>query len=320
MGIFSFSFSAMHCIRVMVSAGALVSVPTLALSSAAMAEPAALVKGPVAVITVSDIEADARQRIPVEMRANVLSSPQAVQQIAGNLYVRRVMAQKAQSLKLDAGETVQAALRLARDKVLSDAYLAFIDESNAVPQAAAEAQARSVYRAKPERFEEPEQVKVRHILLEGNTPEVQKKAHALLEQLRGGADFAQLAKENSADKGSAAKGGELGFFARGRMAPEFEEAAFELKKTGELSGVVATQFGLHILQLQERRAAGRLMPFEEVKGALVQEIRDKVSNQARVTEADSIRAEAQPQIDAIEAFSSNHANAGSAAVAPKTAP
>lgn len=320
MRIFLLPFSAVRCTRGVVSAWALASVATLAVPGAAMAEPVALVRGPVAVITTSDIEADAQQRIPAEMRASVLARPEAVQQMAGNLYVRRAMAEKARALKLDAGETVQAALHLARDKVLSDAYLAYIDAAHTVPQAAAQAQALSVYRARPERFKELEQVKVRHILLQGNTPETQKKAQALLEQLRGGADFAQLAKENSADKGSAVKGGELGFFTRGRMAPEFEEAAFELKKTGELSGVVATQFGLHILQLQERQAAGRLLPFEEVKAGLVQEIRDKVLNQARVTEADSIRAEAQPQTAAIEAFASSHAGTGSAAMAPKAAP
>lgn len=320
MRIFSLSSLGVRCTRSAVSAWSLVSVATLALPGVAMAEPVALVQGPAAVITTADIEADVQQRIPAEVRASVLSRPQSVQQIAGNLYVRRAMAEKAHSLKLDTGEAVQTALRLARDKVLSDVYLASIDEAHAVPQAAAEAQARSVYRAKPERFKEPEQVQVRHILLEGNTPEVQKRAQALLQELRNGADFAQLAKENSADQGSAAKGGELGFFARGRMAPEFEKAAFELNTAGELSSVVETQFGLHILQLQERRAAGRLTPFEEVKNALVQEIRDSVTNQARVKEADAIRAQAQPQTAAIEAFSSVYADADRAATAPKSNP
>lgn len=317
MGFFNLSSSAVPTKQAVMPAWVWASVVATAVSGTAMAEPVALMQGPAVSITTSDVEADAQQRIPTEMRANVLARAQTVQQIAGNLYVRRAMAEKAQALKLDGVEAVQTALRLAQDKVMSDAYLTYIDQTHAVPQAAAEAQARSIYRAKPERFKEPEQVKVRHILLQGKTPEAQAKAQALLEQLRDGADFAKLAKENSADKSSAVKGGELGFFPRGRMAPEFEEAAFELKKIGELSSVVNTEFGLHILQLQDRREAGRLMPFEEVKDALVQEIRDRVTAQARVTEADSIRAEAQPQMAAIEAFSNRHAEASNAAMTSK---
>ena len=89
------------------------------------------------------------------------------------------------------------------------------------------------------------------------------------------------------------------------MVPEFESAAFALKKAGDLSDIVPTQFGLHILQLQDRRPAG-VQPFEEVKGTLMQEVRAKVAQDARVAEAQAISAQAQPQAAAIEAFANGY--------------
>ncbi|HTK05384.1 MAG TPA: peptidylprolyl isomerase [Candidatus Eisenbacteria bacterium] len=82
------------------------------------------------------------------------------------------------------------------------------------------------------------------------TAAAEKKANDLLEQLKGGADFAELAKANSADPGSAQQGGDLGWFNKGMMVPEFEEAAFALKP-GETSDVIKTQFGYHIIRTEE---------------------------------------------------------------------
>lgn len=270
----------------------------------ALAADPVLIQGPQVAITVEDIRADSL-RMPEEMRPNVLKRPQTVQQIGSNLYVRRVMADKAQELKLDQDVEVQAALRIARDKVLSDAYLLHLDKANAVSSDAALAQARAMYQAKPELYKVDEQVRVRHILIEGKDEKAQAKAQEVLKALRSGGDFAELAKQHSIDKGTADKGGDLGFFARGRMVPEFESAAFALKNKGDVSDIVATQFGLHILQLQDRRPAG-LQPFEEVRDTLMQEVRAKIAQDARVAEAQKIGAQALPQTAAIEAFSNSY--------------
>jgi peptidyl-prolyl cis-trans isomerase C len=92
--------------------------------------------------------------------------------------------------------------------------------------------------------------------------DAKKTAEDLLKQIKGGADFADLAKKNSSCP-SAAKGGDLDWFGKGRMVPEFDKAAFAMK-VGEVSDIVETQFGYHIIKLTARRAAGT-MSFEDAK-------------------------------------------------------
>lgn len=97
------------------------------------------------------------------------------------------------------------------------------------------------FKENKETFGTPEQVEARHILVEDEA-----LANDLYKQLKDGADFAELAKEHSTD-GSAAMGGDLGFFPRGQMVPEFDEKSFEME-VGEISGPVKSQFGYHIIE------------------------------------------------------------------------
>lgn len=283
------------------------AVAALVFCASAYAADPVLFEGKKIAITAADVQADSL-RMPPEMRPLVLSRPETVTQLASNLFARRALAERAESEGLAKDPAVAAALRIARDKVLSDAMLEKIDKIHAPSDVVLETMARDAYRAKPERFQLPEQFKVRHILIAEKTPESRAKAEKVLEDLRAGADFAKLAKELSADKGSADKGGELGAFAKGRMVPEFEAAAFALDKPGALSGVVETQFGYHVLQLQERIPAG-VKQFAEVRDELVKEARTKFTQDARVAEAESFQREAKPNKEAIEAFSAKYKKA-----------
>jgi peptidyl-prolyl cis-trans isomerase C len=102
-----------------------------------------------------------------------------------------------------------------------------------------------------------EEVHARHILVE-----TEDEAKAIAEQLKGGADFAELAKEKSKDPG-AADGGDLGYFVKGQMVPEFSEVAFKMYP-GQVSNPVKTQFGWHIIKVEDKRT--RAMPeFDKVK-------------------------------------------------------
>lgn len=235
-------------------------------------------------------------------RNSQYANPGVVRQTAANMLVRRALAQAAVDEGLDKDPAVQAALAQARDRVLSDAKLAKFDEAHRPSPAQVESYARSVYLAKPERLQSPEQIRARHLLVSKNTPDAKLKAEELLKQLQGGADFAALAKEKSDDTGSGARGGDLGLFARGRMVPAFEDAAFALQKPGELSGVVETQFGYHIIQLVERKPAGQ-RSFDDVKEVLMRETEAALINDARIKENERLLQKAQFDDAAIEAFS-----------------
>jgi peptidyl-prolyl cis-trans isomerase C len=128
-------------------------------------------------------------------------------------------------------------------------------------------EAKDFYEKNPDRFKQDESVRASHILIrvdEKADAATRKKARAeidaVLKQAKAGADFAKLAQEHSQD-GSAAQGGDLNYFAKGQMVPAFDKVAFELKP-GQLSGVVTTQFGYHIIKVVDRKP-GRVVPFDE---------------------------------------------------------
>jgi peptidyl-prolyl cis-trans isomerase C len=138
-----------------------------------------------------------------------------------------------------------------------------------------DAEVGAFYQQNLERFKQGDTVHASHILIglpQGATPaqkqEARVKAQAILKRVRGGDDFATVAKAQSQDPGSAPNGGDLGFFPKGQMTPAFEEAAFKLKP-GAVSNLVETPFGFHIIKVQEKRGP-RTAPLEEV-GAQIKE-------------------------------------------------
>lgn len=157
-----------------------------------------------------------------------------------------------------------------------------------------EADLKKAYAENQERFRTPERVKASHILLmtkdkpASEVPAIQKKLEDILKQVRGGANFAELAKKNSEDPGSAVKGGDLGWVTRGQMVPEFEKATFEAKK-GEVTNLVKTVYGFHIIKIEEHEQA-RLRPFEEVKTELAAELGKAQVNDKLQRAADDIRS------------------------------
>ena len=133
--------------------------------------------------------------------------------------------------------------------------------------AVTDAEEQSFYNAHLADYKLDEQVKVRHILIKVASPAddaaAKAKAQGILDQLHKGGNFAELASKNSDDPGSKAQGGELGFIKRGVTVPAFEQAAFSLSP-GQTSDLVKTQFGYHILQVEEKQEA-HTRPLSEVK-------------------------------------------------------
>jgi peptidyl-prolyl cis-trans isomerase D len=134
-----------------------------------------------------------------------------------------------------------------------------------------------LYEERSALYNAPEQVRASHILLQlpagasdAEAEEVRGRAQQILERLEGGEDFAELAKELSEDPGSRPVGGDLGFFGRGQMVQEFEDAAFAAEP-GTTAWLVESEFGVHVLRVMEKRAAQQ-RSYEEVQEELASEL------------------------------------------------
>jgi peptidyl-prolyl cis-trans isomerase C len=152
-----------------------------------------------------------------------------------------------------------------RDLIITN----FVEKAIVPKVTISEADAQKFYEQNPDKFTKPESVRASHILIGADakaTAEEKKKAREKAEKLRkdlaGGADFAKLAKDNSTCP-SSQQGGDLGYFGKGQMVPAFEQSAFSLKKD-EISDVVETQFGYHIIKQIDKKAAEKV-GFKEIR-------------------------------------------------------
>jgi len=148
-------------------------------------------------------------------------------------------------------------------------------------------------------YEKPERVKVSHILIipdaspsspTGLTEDAaQKLALEIIKKAKAGESFAELAKKYSRDTGSASKGGDLGWFSKGMMVPEFEKAAFALKK-GEISGVVKTKFGFHVIKCFDKDT-GFEPTYENTKAKIQEEMLKEEAMKIAEAKAKSLKNE-----------------------------
>lgn len=163
-----------------------------------------------------------------------------------------LLARAADAKKLGDNPDFAKKLAYARQRALMELLL---DETTKT--AASETAMKTLYDESVKKLTPEKEVHARHILVE-----TEDKAKEILQKLKAGGDFIALAKENSKDPG-AAEGGDLGYFAKGQMVPEFAEAAFKLEK-GQLSDPVKTQFGWHIIKVEDKRSKSP-PPFDQVK-------------------------------------------------------
>jgi peptidyl-prolyl cis-trans isomerase C len=173
-------------------------------------------------------------------------------------YVADIMlvAKAAEGKKLGDSADFKRKLDAARNKLLMEALLT-VEAKSAVTDAAM----RKVYDDAIKQMAEEKEVQARHILVE--TEDEAKKIAADLKQ---GGDFAAVAKEKSKDPGSKDQGGDLGYFGKDQMVPEFAEAAFKLGK-GQISDPIKTQFGWHVIKVEDQRAK-QPPAFDQVKDQL----------------------------------------------------
>lgn len=278
--------------------------PAAALATTAAPPPAAAVEQVVVAtdavgpITAQQLEAAVQVLVPPKEQQLFWGSKDSATRFLRSMGAQRSLAARAERSGLTPPDP--AATGLQREQALLKLYLTQQGEAVVPDEAALQRYAQSEYRARPDHFVAPAQVRVRHILLApgqgADEAAVKARADKLLAELRGGADFAALAQAESADEGSAGRGGELPWFPRGVMVAEFEAAAFAQQQPGLLSEPVKTSFGYHIIELLETRAE-RQLSFEEVLPTL------QAQAQARLSEAERARLweEAREQVRIDEA-------------------
>ena len=212
-------------------------------------------------------------------------------QFADDFLRMKMLAAEGMKNGLDKDADVQKQLSLMKENLVANAQLQKVDKSIAIT----DEDLKKIYDADKKDYE---QVKASHILIAfKGSPAAQKdkpeltddqakaKADELRAKIAGGADFAEIAKKESDDTGSGSRGGELGSFGRGQMVPEFETAAFNAKP-GDVTPVVHTQFGYHIIKVE----AHDYTPFEGVKASI-----EKKEHQKRLQAAlDAMKDKAKP--------------------------
>lgn len=209
----------------------------------------------------------------------------------------RLFADAADAQKLTSGPDYEKRLAYWAQRAKRDAYY-----DSAIKGAISEAVVKGIYDDKVKMIPTEDEVDARHILVD-----TEEKAKEVVEKIGKGEDFSKLAAEYSNDPGSKAQGGKLGYFSKGQMVKEFEEAAFALKK-GEVSKPVKSQFGWHIILVDDRRTKP-LPTFDEVKSHIVdsmvqqkgQQVSQDLRTKAQLEYVDAEIAEQVKQETAIAA-------------------
>lgn len=265
--------------------------------------------------------------LPPQMQMMLVQNPQIKKQFVERWVDTNLLALEAQKTKLDQDPAVKNKLDEAKTFILAQEYvMKEIEKKINVT----DDEVKAYFEKNKAEFSEPESVKASHILVkvpqdadEKAWKDAEAKIKDIKKKLDGGADFAKLAQEMSDDPGSKAKGGDLGFFSKGRMVPEFEAAAFALKP-GEVSQPVKTPFGYHLIKVVEKKDAHE-KSFDEVKD----QVKQNLLNQKRREALDAMLLNLKKQypvkinetaIDETGKAPAAAAPAAPAATSPKAAP
>ena len=231
---------------------------------------------------------DQIKSLPPQLQMAVQRNPQLKKQLLDRWVQLTLMAIEARKENLQAKPNVKKRIEEMTNALLAQEYMM---ENISEKAKVTDQELKDYYDKHKSEFTQPEQVRARHILIKvpagadkKKWEEARKKALEIRAKLLKGESFSKLAEKYSDDPGSKARGGDLGYFGKGRMVPEFEKAAFSLKK-GEISQPVKTTFGYHIIKVEDKKPA-RQRSFKEVE----QQIRQKLLRQKQMKLRDELIA------------------------------
>ena len=215
---------------------------------------------------------------PPETLSRLQENPAEMETLVKRMLEVKIIADLAKKEEFDQQTQIRKQLAYVMDDFLSKEYLSKVVMKNVT---VSEADLKEYYTRNKEKLGVPEQVRARHILFkvdpdatEDEKKQVKAKADAILKRLKVGEDFEKLARIHSDDQTSKIKGGDLGYFSTGQMVPEFEGAAF-YTDPGEISDIVETKYGYHIIKVEEHTEA-RERSFEEMKDYIGEQLRQQV--------------------------------------------
>ena len=252
-------------------------------------------------ISISELKSEL-QSLPPEIRAGITADKQALARFAGGVLRDRRVAEAAAAAGFDKTEEIKAQIqRAGRDLVVQKYLNAEVARTTGNPPDF-RALAREQFEVNRPTYAVPEAVRIAHILIRVDPeddrlqePEMRTKAESILARLKAGANFSELAKEFSDDKGSANRGGELPWVEKGKTVPPFEKAAFALKP-GAMSELVRTRYGFHIIKQLEYRKASH-QEFSAVEAQLTNKARTDFQSARRAEIATRFAGAQDIQID-----------------------
>lgn len=263
------------------------------------------------VVSVTRGEYDAELlKLPPNLRDGFANNPKRVTDLLTRMLVAKTLATQARNAKLDQTPQNKVRIELELDRLLSQFR---IDDIEAKAEAEFEAnrakyevRAREAFIVDKAKYATPEQVSATHILFDTrkrSSDEARKLATDTRAKILAGADMGALAREISDDPSSGNNNGSLGWFAQKEMDPAFGAAAFALKKTGDLSEPVQSQFGWHVIRLDGRRPAAT-PTFEQAKDTIMAEIKKAFIDDKREEAINAIRRDPSAALnrEAVEAL------------------
>lgn len=201
-------------------------------------------------------------KIPMNMKMMV-ASESGKKSYLERLIIKKLLMREAAKSDIENEKEFQARLVDIKEQLIIESLLK--KKLNADAKLTDE-ELKKYYEANKEKFKKEKEINTRHILVK-----TEEEAKQIKEKLQSGEDFAELAKKYSIDPNAKATGGEVGFHPKGTVLPEYEEAAFKLTKVGQVSSIVKSQFGYHIIRLDGAKPPA-YVPFDEVKDFIKQQL------------------------------------------------
>jgi peptidyl-prolyl cis-trans isomerase C len=249
------------------------------------------------IITVEDFQQELKS-LP-EYTQRRMNAKEQKQKHLDKMIEEILLLQEAERRGLDKDNEIQGKVERYRRRLITERLYREIAQERA---AISEEEVQKYYEEQKSRFAQKERIRARQILIlvapnagpEKET-EAKNKAEEALGRVKSGEDFAEVAKQVS-EGPAASRGGDLGFFSRGRMVPEFEEIAFSLEEEGDTSDLVRTKFGYHIIQLTGRQPAKELA-LDEVRDRIVRQLESTKRREIRQSLAKDLRQQADVEVN-----------------------